>query len=122
MPLEMSFFLGCFNFQAAFFPVSSFVVLFFVSVMTSSGNHNLQDFDEEPLVVRSRSNASDEDPLESLSDEIPSVDVSREYFPFSIVWTSLPLMTWLAPPVGHLGITMSEGLIHDFAGPYFINV
>jgi len=31
------------------------------------------------------------------------------------------MLTWLIPIVGHLGICTSEGVIHDFAGPYFVN-
>jgi len=35
---------------------------------------------------------------------------------------TLDLDSWLLPFVGHLGIVTSDGLIHDFAGPYTINV
>jgi len=30
-------------------------------------------------------------------------------------------LTWICPPIGHLGIVTSEGVIHDFGGPYFVN-
>ena len=49
-------------------------------------------------------------------------DVARARFPFSVVWTPLPLITWLLPFVGHMGITDSRGVIYDFAGPYTIGV
>lgn len=42
-------------------------------------------------------------------------------FPFCLVWTSIPLITWLFPFVGHLGLASSEGIIFDFAGPYFVS-
>lgn len=50
------------------------------------------------------------------------VNPARARFPFSIVWTPLPLITWLIPLIGHTGIGMSDGIIHDFAGPYFISI
>mmetsp|Transcript_984 Transcript_984/g.1319 ORF Transcript_984/g.1319 Transcript_984/m.1319 type:complete len:199 (+) Transcript_984:114-710(+) len=48
------------------------------------------------------------------------VNVKKNRYPYSIVWGSLPCLTWLVPLIGHLGITDSEGRIHDFAGPYTI--
>ena len=47
-------------------------------------------------------------------------EVGKNRYPFSIVWGSLPCLTWLCPVIGHLGITDSKGQIHDFAGPYTI--
>lgn len=42
--------------------------------------------------------------------------------PFSIVWTPLPLITWLFPIIGHTGITDSEGKIYDFGGSYYVAI
>lgn len=50
------------------------------------------------------------------------VNVGKNRYPFSIVWGSLPCLTWLCPLIGHMGITDSKGNIHDFAGPYTIGV
>ena len=38
------------------------------------------------------------------------------------MWTPLPLITWILPFIGHTGIGMSDGIIHDFAGPYTIGI
>jgi len=38
------------------------------------------------------------------------------------VWTPLPLITWFLPFIGHTGIAVSDGVIHDFAGPYTITI
>lgn len=54
-----------------------------------------------------------------LNDEI---DPERARFPFCIVWTPLPLISWFLPFIGHTGIAMSDGVIHDFAGPYTIGI
>lgn len=42
--------------------------------------------------------------------------------PFAVVWTSLPLISWLFPFIGHVGITTSQGIVTDFAGPYHVTV
>lgn len=50
-----------------------------------------------------------------------NVVTSRDHFPLCIVWCPIPGLTWLIPPIGHLGIVTSQGIIHDFAGPYYVN-
>ena len=49
-------------------------------------------------------------------------DVARSRFPFCVVWTPLPLITWILPFIGHMGIADSRGVIYDFAGPFTIGV
>lgn len=49
------------------------------------------------------------------------IDSKQAKYPFCIVWTPIPVLTWLLPMVGHLGIADSKGIIFDFAGPYYIN-
>lgn len=48
------------------------------------------------------------------------VDPSRNRFPYCVVWTPLPLITWILPFIGHMGICTSAGVIRDFAGPYTV--
>ncbi|CDW59948.1 DUF778 domain containing protein [Trichuris trichiura] len=50
-----------------------------------------------------------------------SIDVRRCRFPHCIVWTPIPILTWFLPFVGHVGIALSSGIIHDFAGSYFVS-
>lgn len=49
------------------------------------------------------------------------IDFVNDRFPFCIVWTPIPLLTWLFPFIGHMGIAMSNGVIRDFAGPYYVS-
>nr|BAN21004.1 unkown protein [Riptortus pedestris] len=42
-------------------------------------------------------------------------------YPYSIVWTPIPVLTWLFPVIGHMGICTSGGIIRDFAGPYYVS-
>lgn len=43
-----------------------------------------------------------------------TVDTKRERYPFCIVWTPIPCLTWIAPFVGHMGVADSRGVIYDF--------
>lgn len=38
-----------------------------------------------------------------------AVDPANQRFPFCIVWSPIPVLTWFLPFVGHLGIANSEG-------------
>ncbi|XP_056642194.1 transmembrane protein 222 [Diorhabda sublineata] len=49
------------------------------------------------------------------------IDFRKDKYPFCIVWTPIPLLTWLFPFIGHMGIAMSSGVIRDFAGPYYVS-
>ena len=48
------------------------------------------------------------------------INFDTDKFPFCIVWTPIPVLTWFFPFIGHMGIAMSTGVIRDFAGPYFV--
>lgn len=61
-------------------------------------------------------------PEESIDNQNQSImiDHKRRYYPFTITWTSVPLITWLFPWAGHLGIGKSDGHVVDFGRPYKI--
>lgn len=50
------------------------------------------------------------------------IDPQKVRYPYCIVWTPIPLITWLLPFIGHIGIGNSEGIIYDFAGPYYVSI
>ena len=50
------------------------------------------------------------------------IDVIKQRYPFCIVWTPIPCISWLLPCIGHAGICNSDGVIHDFAGPYYVSI
>ncbi|XP_058992411.1 transmembrane protein 222 isoform X1 [Mustela lutreola] len=50
-----------------------------------------------------------------------TMDVDRSRFPYCVVWTPIPVLTWFFPIIGHMGICTSTGVIRDFAGPYFVS-
>nr|XP_024401639.1 protein REVERSION-TO-ETHYLENE SENSITIVITY1-like isoform X2 [Physcomitrium patens]PNR35799.1 hypothetical protein PHYPA_021649 [Physcomitrium patens] len=44
------------------------------------------------------------------------VDLKNGKFPYCLVWVPLPIIAWLVPFVGHVGICREDGVILDFAG------
>ena len=51
-----------------------------------------------------------------------SLDIKNERFPYCIVWTPIPIITYILPFIGHTGICTSTGIIHDFAGSYYVGI
>ncbi|XP_058260817.1 transmembrane protein 222 isoform X2 [Hemibagrus wyckioides] len=49
------------------------------------------------------------------------IDLNTSRYPYCIVWTPIPVLSWLFPFIGHMGICTSAGVIRDFAGPYFVS-
>ncbi|RDY03122.1 Protein REVERSION-TO-ETHYLENE SENSITIVITY1, partial [Mucuna pruriens] len=50
------------------------------------------------------------------------VDPKKGKFPCCLVWNPLPVVSWLAPFIGHVGICREDGVVLDFAGSFLINV
>lgn len=58
----------------------------------------------------------------SVQTSVPSIDHEEQRYPYCIVWTPLPVISWFLPFIGHTGIGDSNGTLYDFAGPYTIGV
>lgn len=39
------------------------------------------------------------------------IDTSSDKYPYCIVWSPLPVITWFLPFIGHTGIGNSEGVL-----------
>lgn len=50
----------------------------------------------------------------------PMIDTTNEHYPFCVVWSPIPLLTWVIPFIGHIGICDSAGRKYDFQGSYSI--
>lgn len=50
------------------------------------------------------------------------IDPKKSKFPCCLVWTPLPVVSWLAPFIGHVGICREDGAVLDFSGSNFVNV
>uniref|UniRef100_A0A669EN94 Transmembrane protein 222a n=1 Tax=Oreochromis niloticus TaxID=8128 RepID=A0A669EN94_ORENI len=58
----------------------------------------------------------------SYHGDFPKNDRKSSRYPFCVVWTPIPILTWVLPFIGHMGICTSAGVIRDFAGSYFVSV
>jgi hypothetical protein len=50
------------------------------------------------------------------------IDAKNSKFPCCLVWNPLPVVSWLAPFIGHVGICREDGTVLDFSGSYCVNV
>ncbi|EFO22563.1 hypothetical protein LOAG_05923 [Loa loa] len=62
-----------------------------------------------------------QDQADELETNMMEVDPIRHRFPCCVVWTPIPILTWLFPFVGHMGIATSRGIIRDFSGSYCVS-
>ncbi|XP_023670654.1 transmembrane protein 222-like isoform X2 [Paramormyrops kingsleyae] len=65
--------------------------------------------------------ASEADALTNDKEDCEKIDPDKSRFPYCIVWTPIPGLSWLLPFIGHMGICTSSGVIRDFAGPYCVS-
>ncbi|XP_016491089.1 protein REVERSION-TO-ETHYLENE SENSITIVITY1-like isoform X1 [Nicotiana tabacum] len=76
--------------------------------------------DVNPRYVVDRDNA-----LQRIQHDLwplDEIDPKKEKFPCCLVWTPLPVVSWLAPFVGHVGICREDGTVVDFSGSNMITV
>ncbi|OWM63422.1 protein REVERSION-TO-ETHYLENE SENSITIVITY1 [Punica granatum] len=53
---------------------------------------------------------------------LDEINPKKAKFPCCLVWTPLPVVSWLAPFIGHVGICREDGVILDFSGSNFVNI
>ncbi|KAG7469150.1 transmembrane protein 222-like [Megalops cyprinoides] len=61
------------------------------------------------------------DTMKNYHGGFEKIDHDMSRYPYCIVWTPIPVLSWLLPFIGHMGICTSSGVIRDFAGPYFVS-
>ncbi|KAL9642273.1 hypothetical protein ABK040_007272 [Willaertia magna] len=96
----------------------------------SNNNSEVHIFEEEGMqqhiddsaIIPQQQHYNNNNENNEEEETVLPIDFIHDRFPYCIVWTPIPLITWLLPFVGHMGIATSEGIIHDFAGPYYISV
>jgi transmembrane protein 222 len=63
-----------------------------------------------------------EDSLTPTLWPLEPIDLKRLKFPCCLVWTPLPVVSWLVPYMGHIGICLEDGTVLDFFGSNLVNV
>ncbi|GAB4854440.1 Protein REVERSION-TO-ETHYLENE SENSITIVITY1 [Ancistrocladus abbreviatus] len=53
---------------------------------------------------------------------LDAVDPKLSRFPCCLVWSPLPVVSWLAPFIGHVGICREDGTVLDFSGSNLVSV
>jgi len=81
---------------------------------TTDPDHSLEDDEDHFAEFSTKDNSG--------VDSTAVMEVKYNRFPYCIVWTPLPLISWFLPFIGHTGICTAEGVIHDFAGSYYVSV
>lgn len=61
-------------------------------------------------------------PLRSTAKSIGEIDYELDRWPFCLVWTPLPFVTWFIPLIGHTGIATSQGVIYDFSDDFVVSI
>ncbi|XP_042280754.1 transmembrane protein 222-like isoform X2 [Thunnus maccoyii] len=65
--------------------------------------------------------ADDTDMMMNYNADFLKSDRKNSRYPFCVVWTPIPILSWVLPFIGHMGICTSSGVIRDFAGSYFVS-
>lgn len=50
------------------------------------------------------------------------INPTKGSFPCCLVWTPLPIVSWLAPFIGHVGLCMEDGAVVEFSGSNLVTV
>jgi hypothetical protein len=56
----------------------------------------------------------------SLRSPMAALQIENPRIAKSVVWTPIPVLSWVCPAIGHVGVTDSRGVTYDFEGPYTI--
>ena len=95
----------------------------FNDIKSSQNDQNISYNNQETINTKKNSNMKNVEVYPS-SDIITqkNIDLKSSHFPYCIVWTPIPILTYIIPSIGHTGIGNSNGIIHDFASSFFVSV
>jgi hypothetical protein len=79
-----------------------------------------QGYLEEGIEDSKENIENHQEKMNSYLNKTPTIDHATQRYPYCVVWTPLPVISWLLPFIGHTGIADSRGCIYDFAG-FFVS-
>ena len=90
----------------------------------SSQNENNISYNNQETINTKKIGVSKNVDIYPSSDIVSQkhIDLKSSHFPYCIVWTPIPILTYIIPSIGHTGIGNSNGIIHDFASSFFVSV
>ena len=95
---------------------------FVVAYVLSQVSNVLRQFSLPNFAMEADADAEHTVMIEGSVSPTMQIDPRRARFPCCVVWTPLPIISWLVPFIGHIGICREDGVILDFAGPNFVCV
>eukprot|EP00250_Pteridium_aquilinum_P010598 c19506_g1_i3 orf=173-940(+) len=94
-------------------------------ILCEAQGESVDKLHSSPRTLATMAESQDQEALISLI-ELSRLGLPSEFdsnrFPRCIVWTPLPIVSWLAPFLGHVGVCREDGTIMDFAGSYYVNI
>ena len=95
----------------------------FNDIKSSQNDQNISYNNQETMSTKKNSDMKNVEVYPS-SDIVTQkiIDLKSSHFPYCIVWTPIPILTYIIPSIGHTGIGNSNGIIHDFASSFFVSV
>ena len=95
----------------------------FNDIKSSHNDQNISYNNQETMNTKKNSDMKNVEVYPS-SDIVTQkiIDLKSSHFPYCIVWTPIPILTYIIPSIGHTGIGNSNGIIHDFASSFFVSV
>ena len=90
----------------------------------SSQNENNISYNNQETINTKKIGVSKNVDIYPSSDIVSQkhIDLKSSHFPYCIVWTPIPILTYIIPSIGHAGIGNSNGILHDFASSFFVSV
>lgn len=89
--------------------------------MKDSEEYN--NMDNNKPSTNSESDKESKDELnENKKEDNISISVKDVRYPYCIVWTQIPMLSYIMPCIGHTGIGNTNGIIYDFAGSFTVSV
>lgn len=88
-------------------------------------NKEITHFEKEKATyinIHTKEEETERNQLNKPSANSLTIDKDNSRFPYCIVWTPIPCLTTIFPFIGHTGICNSSGIIHDFAGSYYVSI
>ena len=95
----------------------------FNDIKTSQNENNISYNNQETIDTKKNTNIKNVEvyPSSDIATQ-KNIDLKSSHFPYCIVWTPIPVLTYIIPSIGHTGIGNSNGIIHDFASSFFVSV
>ena len=95
----------------------------FNDIKTSQNENNISYNNQETTDTKKNTNIKNVEvyPSSDIANQ-KNIDLKSSHFPYCIVWTPIPVLTYIIPSIGHTGIGNSNGIIHDFSSSFFVSV